>query len=241
MKNGNTQRHKLMKRILLKLSGEALSLQGQIINSQRLSSYAVDIAQAHAKGTQIAIVIGAGNIYRGSFGLVSRLSGDYMGMLATMINSMALAEALRSCGVQCELFSALEVEPLAQKPSEQRVEKALQEGNIVFFAGGTGNPYFTTDTAGVLRALEIGADCLLKGTRVAGIYTADPEKDSTATKFTHLTYGECMTEHLNVMDQTAFALAAENLLPICVFDMNTKGNLVRLVQGEQIGTMVTSE
>ncbi|MDR0970768.1 MAG: UMP kinase [Bacteroidales bacterium] len=230
------------KRILLKLSGESLMGEGAYgISPDMLNQYANEIKQAHDAGCQIAIVIGGGNIFRGlkaaSQGL-DRVKGDYMGMLATIINSMALQGELEKQGMKTKLFSALSIEPICTEPSRDNMIEALNQGNIVIIGGGTGNPYFTTDTASTLRAIEIGADAILKGTRVDGIYTSDPEKDSSAKKYSSLSFQEALEKQLKVMDLTAFALCQENNLPIYVFDMNTKGNLQKVIMGEHIGTIV---
>ena len=231
------------KRILLKLSGEALLGSGQYgIDPIRLSEYAREIKSASAMGVEIAIVIGGGNIFRGLQGVTDgfdRVQGDYMGMLATLINSMALQSALNALGVKSELLSALPVEPITQPMSRNKAISSLGSGNVVIIAGGTGNPFFTTDTASALRAVEIKADVILKGTRVDGIYTADPEKDKNAVRYNTITYGEVYDKGLNIMDLTAITLCRENKLPIVVFDMNVKGNLVNLLKGEDIGTLVT--
>lgn len=231
------------KRILLKLSGEALLGSGQYgIDPVRLAEYAQEIKSASALGVEIAIVIGGGNIFRGLQGVASgfdRVQGDYMGMLATLINSMALQSALQAISVRSELLSGLPVQPIAQPMSREKAINSLEHGNVVIIAGGTGNPFFTTDTASALRAVEIKADAILKGTRVDGIYTADPEKDKNAVKYTTITYDEVYAKGLSVMDLTAITLCKENKLPIIVFDMNLKGNLVKLLNGEDTGTLVT--
>ncbi len=231
------------KRILLKLSGEALLGSGQYgIDPIRLSEYAREIKSASAMGVEIAIVIGGGNIFRGLQGVsdgFDRVQGDYMGMLATLINSMALQSALNALGVKSALLSALPVQPIAQAMSRDSAINSLESGYVVIIACGTGNPFFTTDTASALRAVEIKADVILKGTRVDGIYTADPEKDKKAVRYNTITYGEVYTKGLNIMDLTAITLCRENKLPIVVFDMNVKGNLVNLLKGEDIGTLVT--
>jgi uridylate kinase len=233
------------KRILLKLSGEALLGNVQYgIDPIRLSEYAREIKSASAMGAEIAIVIGGGNIFRGLQGVTDgfdRVQGDYMGMLATLINSMALQSALNAVGVKTELLSALPVSPIAQPMSREKAIASLEQGNVVIIAAGTGNPFFTTDTASALRAVEIKADAILKGTRVDGIYTADPEKDSSAVRYNTITYDEVYAKGLNIMDLTAITLCRENNLPIVVFDMNLNGNLVNLLKGEDIGTLVTVE
>ena len=217
------------KRVLLKLSGEALMGNQQYgIDPQRLDDYAEEIAAAVKAGAQIAIVIGGGNIFRGLQGAskgMDRIQGDYMGMLATVINSMAIQSTLQSKGVKAALLSGLYIDRIADSMSSAKAIKLLEEGYVVVIGGGTGNPFFTTDTGSALRAVEIKADIILKGTRVDGIYTADPEKDPTATKFNHITYDEAYQRNLKVMDMTAFTMCKENNMPMYVFDMNTKGNL----------------
>jgi uridylate kinase len=229
-------------RVLLKLSGEALMGNQQYgIDPERLNDYAEEIAEA-SKQAQIAIVIGGGNIFRGLQGAskgMDRIQGDYMGMLATVINSMALQSTLQSKGVKTALLSGVFIDRIADSMSSAKAIKLLEEGNVVIIGGGSGNPFFTTDTASALRAVEVRADIILKGTRVDGIYTADPEKDSTATKFDHITYDEAYNKNLKVMDLTAFTLCKENNMPMYVFDMNTKGNLLKVLNGEEIGTLVT--
>ncbi len=230
------------KRILLKLSGESLmGKQEYGISPEMLTQYASEIKQAKELGAEIAIVIGGGNIFRGLQGAakgMDRVQGDYMGMMATIINSMALQAELEQQGLKTELLSGLAIEPICKETSRRRMISALEEGKIVIIAGGTGNPYFTTDTASTLRAIEMKADVILKGTRVDGVYTSDPEKDPTATKYSSLTYDEALSKKLKIMDLTAFALCQENKMPIYVFDMNTQGNLQRVVKGEHIGTIV---
>lgn len=230
------------KRILLKLSGESLMGEQEYgISPEMLSQYASEIKQAKELGTEIAVVIGGGNIFRGLQGAakgMDRVQGDYMGMLATVINSMALQSELEQQGVATELLSGLAIEPICKETSRRRMISSLKEGKVVIIAGGTGNPYFTTDTASTLRAIEMKADVILKGTRVDGVYTADPEKDPTATKYSSLTYDEALSKKLKIMDLTAFALCQENKMPIYVFDMNTQGNLQKVVKGEHIGTIV---
>ncbi len=229
-------------RVLLKLSGEALMGNQQYgIDPERLNDYAEEIAEA-SKQAQIAIVIGGGNIFRGLQGAskgMDRIQGDYMGMLATVINSMALQSTLQSKGVKTALLSGVYIDRIADSMSSAKAIKLLEEGNVVIIGGGSGNPFFTTDTASALRAVEVRADIILKGTRVDGIYTADPEKDPTATKFEHITYDEAYNKNLKVMDLTAFTLCKENNMPMYVFDMNTKGNLLKVLNGEEIGTLVT--
>jgi len=230
------------KRILLKLSGEALMGDRQYgIDPARLAEYAEEIKQIHDKGVQIAIVIGGGNIFRGVAGAsngMDRVQGDYMGMLATVINGMALQGALEDKGMLTRLQTALKIEAIAEPYIKRRAVRHLEKGRIVIFGAGTGNPYFTTDTAAVLRGVEIHADVILKGTRVDGIYTSDPEKDPTATKFDTISFEDVIKKGLNVMDSTAFTLSQENKLPILVFDMNKRGNLVKICEGENIGTVV---
>lgn len=230
------------KRILLKLSGEALMGDRQYgIDPKRLKAYAEEIKAVTVLGVEVAIVIGGGNIFRGIAGAsngIDRVQGDYMGMLATVINGMALQSALEDAGVYTRLQTAIRMEQIAEPFIKRRATRHLEKGRVVIFGAGTGNPYFTTDTAATLRAIEIGADVILKGTRVDGIYTADPEKDSTATKFETLTFEEVFEKGLSVMDMTAFTLSRENKLPIIVFDMNTEGNLQKVVQGDKIGTLV---
>jgi len=231
------------KRILLKLSGEALMGDKQYgIDNQRISQYAADIKAIVEMGVEVAIVIGGGNIFRGlqaAEGGMDRVQGDYMGMLATVINSMALQSALEGIGVLTRLQSAIKMEAICEPFIRRRAVRHLEKGRVVIFGAGTGNPYFTTDTAGALRAIEIEADVILKGTRVDGIYTADPEKDKTATRYSTLTFGEAYSRNLQVMDMTAFTLCKENKLPIIVFDMNEAGNLSRVVKGDEVGTLVT--
>lgn len=230
------------KRILLKLSGEALMGDRQYgIDPERLKEYAEEIKSVVGLGVEVAIVIGGGNIFRGVAGAANgmdRVQGDYMGMLATVINSMALQSALEEAGVYTRLQTAIRMEQIAEPFIKRRATRHLEKGRVVIFGAGTGNPYFTTDTAATLRAIEIDADVILKGTRVDGIYTADPEKDPSATKFDTLTFDEVYQKGLNVMDMTAFTLSQENNLPIIVFDMNTRGNLEKLIKGENIGTLV---
>ncbi|MGY8950711.1 MAG: UMP kinase [Flavobacteriales bacterium] len=229
-------------RILLKLSGEALmGEQNYGIDSNRLSDYAKEIKQIIDKGIQVAIVIGGGNIYRGiqSEGAgFDRVQGDYMGMLATIINGMALQSALESLEVETRLLTAIRMEQVAEPYIRRKATRHLNKNRVVIFGGGTGNPYFTTDTAATLRAIEIEADVILKGTRVDGIFTADPEKDPTATMYETISFDEVFQKELNVMDLTAFTLCKENNLPIKVFNMNTDGNLQKICEGENIGTLV---
>ncbi|MBQ2386543.1 MAG: UMP kinase [Bacteroidales bacterium] len=230
------------RRILLKLSGESLmGDQDYGISPDMLAQYASEIKQAKEEGAEIGVVIGGGNIFRGLQGAakgMDRVQGDYMGMLATVINSMALQAELEKQGVKTELLGGLAIEPICKESSRARIKQALEEGKVVLIGGGTGNPYFTTDTASSLRAIEMQADAILKGTRVDGIYTADPEKDPNATKYSSLTYEEALNKQLKIMDLTAFALCRENNMPIYVFDMNKKGNLIKVIKGEHIGTIV---
>jgi uridylate kinase len=231
-------------RILLKLSGEALMGQQQYgIDAERLMQYANEIKTVASKGVQVAVVIGGGNIFRGvqaaAFGL-DRVQGDYMGMLATVINSMALQSALEKVDVSTRLLSGLTIQQVCEPYIRRRAVRHLEKGRVVIFGAGIGSPYFTTDSAASLRAIEIEADVVLKGTRVDGIYTADPEKDPSATKFNEISFDEVIEKNLNVMDMTAFTLCKENNLPIIVFDMNTEGNLERLLGGEPLGTLVNS-
>lgn len=230
------------KRILLKLSGEALMGNRQYgIDPQRLSEYADDIKAVTEMGVQVAIVIGGGNIFRGIAGAsngMDRVQGDHMGMLATVINGLALQSALEDTGVETRLQSAIKINEVAEPFIRRRAIRHLEKGRVVIFGGGTGNPYFTTDSAAVLRAIEIGADVILKGTRVDGIYNADPEKDKTAIKFDHISFDDVLKKGLKVMDTTAFTLSQENELPIIVFDMNKRGNLYKVVSGENVGTKV---
>jgi uridylate kinase len=230
------------KRILLKLSGEALMGNRQYgIDNDRLVEYALEIKQAIDVGCQVAIVIGGGNIFRGLAGAakgMDRVQGDYMGMLATVINGMALQGALEDAGIKTRLQSAIEMDKVAEPFIKRRATRHLEKGRVVIFGAGTGNPYFTTDTAATLRAIEIGADVILKGTRVDGIYDSDPEKNADAVKFNSLSFDEVYKKNLKVMDMTAFTLSQENNLPIIVFDMNKKGNLLKIINGETVGTLV---
>ncbi len=233
------------KRVLLKLSGEALMGDRQYgIDPKRLSRYAKEIKQVVDKGVEVAVVIGGGNIFRGVAGAsngMDRVQGDHMGMLATCINGLALQSALEAEGVYTRLQTAIEIKEIAEPYIKRRAIRHLEKGRVVIFGGGTGNPYFTTDTAAVLRAIEINADAILKGTRVDGIYTSDPEENKDAIKFENITFKEVINRGLKVMDMTAFTLSEENKLPIIVFDMNTEGNLIKLVSGEKIGTIVDSK
>jgi len=230
------------KRILLKLSGEALMGDNQYgIDPIRLSEYAKEIKKVIDLGVEVAIVIGGGNIFRGVAGAskgMDRVQGDYMGMLATVINGMALQGALEDAGMLTRLQTALKMEAIAEPYIKRRATRHLEKGRIVIFGAGTGNPYFTTDTAAVLRGIEVGADVILKGTRVDGVYTADPEKDLNATKYEKITFADVLNKGLNVMDTTAFTLSQENNLPIVVFDMNKEDNLLKICRGENIGTTV---
>lgn len=230
------------KRVLLKLSGEALMGEKQFgIDNNRIMQYAEEVKSISDMGIEVGIVIGGGNIFRGvqaERGGMDRTQGDYMGMLATMINSMALQAALESLGLQTRLQSAIEMNAIAEPYIKRKAVRHLEKGRIVIFGAGTGNPFFTTDSAASLRAIEIDAEVILKGTRVDGIYTADPEKDPTATKYSNLTFDEAYSKGLNVMDMTAFTLCKENNVPIIVFDMNTPGNLAKVTCGETIGTLV---
>ena len=232
------------KRILLKLSGEALMGDQQFgTDGERLKDYAREIQQVIDEGAQVAIVIGGGNIFRGVQGAskgMDRVQGDHMGMLATMINGLALQSALENEGLKTRLQSAIEMDKIAEPFIRRRAVRHLEKGRVLIFGAGTGNPYFTTDTAATLRAIEIDADVILKGTRVDGIYTADPEKDSSAVKYDTISFQEVYEKGLNVMDMTAFTLSRENDLPILVFDMNKPGNLHRVVTGEKVGTLVNN-
>src|SRR5687768_8005961 len=230
------------KRILLKLSGESLMGDKQYgIDNEVVKQYAEDIKAVHAKGLEIAIVIGGGNIFRGLSAEKSgmdRAQADYMGMLATVINSMALQDALEKVGLKTRLLSAIKMEQICEPFIRRRAIRHLEKGRVVIFGAGTGNPYFTTDTAASLRAVEIEADLILKGTRVDGVYTADPEKHTDAKKFDTITFSEVYERGLSIMDLTAITLCQENKLPILVFDMNREGNLKRLMMGETVGTLV---
>ena len=229
-------------RILLKLSGEALMGKRQYgIDPERLQEYAQEIKQIIDKGDDVAIVIGGGNIFRGVAGAsrgMDRVQGDHMGMLATVINGLALQSALEDEGVPTRLQSAIKINEVAEPFIRRKAMRHLEKGRVVIFGGGTGNPYFTTDSAAVLRAIEISADVILKGTRVDGIYSSDPEKDRDAIKFDFISFDDVLRKGLKVMDTTAFTLSQENELPIIVFDMNKKGNLMKVVSGESIGTKV---
>ncbi len=233
----------MYKRILLKLSGESLmGHQGYGIDPQRLGEYAAQIRELAEMGTQVGIVIGGGNIFRGLSGAqkgFDRVKGDQMGMLATIINSLALQSALQALGQKVRVLTSVRMEPVGEFYSKDKALRLLNKGNIVIMAGGTGNPYFTTDTASALRAIEIEADIMFKGTRVDGIYTADPEKDATATKFETITYDEILSRGLKIMDLTAITMCKENKMPIYVFNMDEVGNLARVIRGDKIGTLVT--
>ncbi len=230
------------KRILLKLSGESLMGGKQYgIDEQRLAEYAAQIKEIHSMGVQIGIVIGGGNIFRGLSGAskgFDRVKGDQMGMLATVINSLALSSALGATGVKSRVLTAIRMEPIGEFYSKWKAIEMLENGEVVIMSAGTGNPFFTTDTGSSLRGIEIEADVMLKGTRVDGIYTDDPEKDKTATKFKEITYDEIYNRGLKVMDLTATTMCKENNLPIVVFDMDTPGNLEKVIKGEEIGTLV---
>ena len=235
---------KQFKRILLKLSGEALMGDKSYgFDPSRLVLYAEEIKKAVDMDIQISIVIGGGNIFRGlkgnNFG-VERVQGDYMGMLATVINGLALQSALESVGVKTKVLSGIHIDPVCELTSGRKAIDYMEAGNVVIISGGTGNPFFTTDTASVLRALEIKADAILKGTRVDGVYTADPEKDVTAVKYDTLTFDLAYEKQLSIMDLTAFTLCKDNNMPLVVFDMNKEGNLVKLVKGEKVGTFVSN-
>lgn len=230
------------KRILLKLSGEALMGDKQYgIDTDKLNEYSREIKKAVDMGCEVAIVIGGGNIFRGVSGAakgMDRVQGDYMGMLATIINGMALQGALEDIGLKTRLQTAIEMDKIAEPFIKRRAVRHLEKGRVVIFGAGTGNPYFTTDTAATLRAIEIGADVILKGTRVDGIYDSDPEKNDNAVKFNNLSFTEVIEKNLKVMDMTAFTLSQENNLPIIVFDMNKEDNLLKIISGENVGTIV---
>lgn len=232
----------MYRRVLLKLSGESLGgPSGKGLDEKYLAKFASEVAKAVRAGHQIAIVNGGGNIFRGLQGLdrgFDRVTGDHMGMLATVINSLALSCALKNEGIDAEVFTALPMEPTARYYTREAAVKCLESGKVALLSGGTGNPFFTTDSGAALRALEIGADALLKGTRVDGVYTADPEKDPTAVKYDELTFDKAITDHLKVMDQTAFALCEQGPVPIVVFDINGEDALSRLLDGEKVGTLV---
>ena len=230
------------KRILLKLSGEALQgNQGFGIDTNRLHEYCIQVKEICELGVEVAIVIGGGNIFRGLKGVdkgIDRVKGDYMGMLATVINGMAIDSMLENLGAKAKVLTAFRMEPVGEGYSKQKAVEYLKNGNIVILTAGTGNPFFTTDTASILRAVEIEADIMFKGTRVDGVYTADPEKDKNAVKFDEITSDEAYARGLNIMDLTALTMCKENKLPIVVFDMNKIGNLKKLILGEKIGTLV---
>ena len=231
-------------RILLKLSGEALLGKNSYgIDNDRLVVYAEEIKEIHKQGVEIAIVVGGGNIFRGLSGSkdgIDRVQADYMGMLATVINGLALQNALENIDIPTRLQSAIKMESIAEPFIKRKATRHLEKGRVVIFASGTGNPYFTTDSAAVLRAIEINADVILKGTRVDGIYNEDPEKNKEAIKFDDISFEDSISKGLKIMDTTAFTLSKENKLPIIVFDMNTKGNLTKVIMGEKIGTKVSS-
>ncbi|MEY3630669.1 MAG: kinase [Bacteroidota bacterium] len=230
------------KRILLKLSGESLSTDGEVIDPNILGQYAAEIKKVHDLGVEVAIVIGGGNIFRGASAAkagIDRVQGDYMGMLATVINGMAVQASLEKQGLYTRMMTAIKVEAVCEPFIRRRAMRHLEKGRIVIFGAGTGNPYFTTDSTASLRAIEIEADVVLKGTRVDGVYTADPEKDSSATRYANLSFGEAISKGLKIMDTTAFTLCQENNVPIIVFDMNKEGNLAALVSGEDVGTLIS--
>ncbi|MDD2491509.1 MAG: UMP kinase [Bacteroidales bacterium] len=233
------------KRVLLKLSGESLGgPDGQGIDEDMFARYASEIKEISLMGVQVAIVIGGGNIFRGLSGVkrgFDRVKGDQMGMLATVINSIALAMSIKGAGVEAEVFTSTPMEPYARYYVRDAALKIMEAGGVAIIAGGTGNPFFTTDSASALRAVELKADVLLKGTRVDGVYDSDPEKNSNAVKFDTLSYDKALADNLKIMDLTAFALCKENNMPIAVFDMNRAGNLVGIVKGENIGTIVSSQ
>ncbi len=230
------------KKILLKLSGEALMGNKQYgIDDSRLKEYVTQIKEVSELGVKIGIVIGGGNIFRGISGIqegIDRVSGDYMGMLATVINGLAIQSALNQLDVKARHFTSISMEPVGERYSKKRVLNSMESGEVVIFTFGTGNPYFTTDTTAVLRGIEMEADVILKGTRVDGVYTADPEKDKTAVKFDEISFDEAYSKGLKIMDLTAFTMCSENNLPMVVFNMNIKGNLLKLVNGEKVGTLV---
>jgi len=232
----------MYKRVLLKLSGESLGgPEGKGLDTESLNKFAAEIVAAVKAGHQVAIVNGGGNIFRGLQGVgkgFDRVTGDRMGMLATIINSLALSGAIKSMGVNAEVFTATSMEPYARYYTRDNAVKVLEEGGVALIAGGTGNPFFTTDSGAALRALELRADALLKGTRVDGVYTADPEKDPTAVRYESLTFSKALADHLKVMDQTAYSLCEQGPVPIVVFDVTRPGNLARLLDGEPIGTVV---
>ncbi|MFD1820204.1 uridylate kinase [Pseudarcicella hirudinis] len=230
------------KRVLLKLSGEALSSEGEVIEPAILEQYSQEIKKIRDLGVEVAIVIGGGNIFRGATASkagIDRVQGDYMGMLATVINGMAVQASLEKHGMYTRLMTAIRIEAVCEPMIRRRAIRHLEKGRIVIFGAGTGNPYFTTDSAASLRAIEIEADVVLKGTRVDGVYTADPEKYPDATRYTNLSFQEALEKGLKIMDATAFTLCRENKLPIIVFDMNKSGNLSSLVMGEDVGTLIS--
>ena len=230
------------KRILLKLSGESLSTDGEVIDPNILGQYAAEIKKVHDLGVEVAIVIGGGNIFRGASATkagIDRVQGDYMGMLATVINGMAVQASLEKQGLYTRMMTAIKVEAVCEPFIRRRAMRHLEKGRIVIFGAGTGNPYFTTDSTASLRAIEIEADVVLKGTRVDGVYTADPEKDASATRYANLSFAEAISKGLKIMDTTAFTLCQENNVPIIVFDMNKEGNLAALVSGEDVGTLIS--
>ncbi|MCK9561881.1 MAG: UMP kinase [Bacteroidales bacterium] len=230
------------KRILLKLSGESLQgNDGHGINPDILNNYASQVKEIVEQGVEVGVVIGGGNIYRGLKGQnqgFDRVKGDYMGMLATVINALALQSALECIGLRSRVMTAIGMEPIGETYSKLRMEHALSKKEVVIFGAGTGNPFFTTDTAAALRAVEMGADVLLKGTRVDGVYNADPEKNKNAVKYETLTFDEAYTENLQIMDLTSFTMCKQNNIPIIVFDINVKDNLKQIVQGEKVGTII---
>jgi len=229
-------------RIMLKLSGEALSGNGNYgISNQVLEEYAKQVTDIAAKGCEVAVVIGGGNIFRGLNGTESgfdRVKGDQMGMLATVINSLALESAISKSGGKSKVFTSIRMEPIGELYNRDKVTEAMKNGTVCILSGGTGNPFFTTDTAAALRAVEIGADVLLKGTRVDGVYTSDPEKDPDSRKFDNISFEEVIDRRLKVMDSTAFTMCRENNMPIVVFNMNKPGNLLKVVNGAEIGTLI---
>lgn len=232
------------KRILLKLSGEALQgKQGHGIDENRLLSYVKQVTEITSEGSQVGIVIGGGNFFRGMSGVdkgFDRVKGDYMGMLATIMNGLGLQSAFQSLGQPARLLTAFRTEPVGEAYSKEKVKEAFKQGEVVIFSGGTGNPFFTTDTAAALRAVEMEADVLLKGTRVDGVYSDDPETNPEAVRFNTLSFNEAYSKNLKIMDMTAFTMCKENNLPIVVFDMNTVGNLSKLLQGHSIGTIISA-
>lgn len=238
----STKANPMYKRVLLKLSGESLGgPSGKGLDEASLIKFAKEIATAVRAGYQVAVVNGGGNIFRGLQGVgkgYDRVTGDRMGMLATVINSLALAGALKGEGIEAEVFTATQMSPIAGFYTREKAVKLLEEGGVALISGGTGNPFFTTDSGAALRALEIGADALLKGTRVDGVYTADPEKDPSAVKYDELSFTEAMSKHLKVLDQTAYALCEQGPLPLVVFDINAPGALLGILGGEKVGTLV---